>query len=78
MVRSFGIAAEEANVGLSVELIQRMRVQRVDKFGQKGEWREFGCCILVESFVFKRMDGSLVLKYEFRHPHQIKCKWRCV
>ncbi|KAL3510914.1 hypothetical protein ACH5RR_030315 [Cinchona calisaya] len=90
--RSFGRTAEEANVGLSVELVQRMkweqeragwegrndgqlRVERVEKFEEKGEWREFGCYVLVESFVFKRMDGSLVMSYEFRHPHQIKCRW---
>ncbi|KAL3510915.1 hypothetical protein ACH5RR_030316 [Cinchona calisaya] len=90
--RSFGRAGEEANIGLSVELVQRMkweqeragwvggkekelRVERVENFEGKGEWKEFGCYVLVESFVLKRMDGSLVMSYEFRHPHQIKCRW---
>ncbi|KAL3510912.1 hypothetical protein ACH5RR_030313 [Cinchona calisaya] len=90
--KSFGKAGEEAIVGLSVEIVRRMKweqeragwlggedrqasVERVEEFGEKGEWREFGCYVLVESFVIKRMDGSLVMTYEFRHPHKIKCRW---
>ncbi|CDP00528.1 unnamed protein product [Coffea canephora] len=90
--KSFGRAGEEATVGLSIELVQRMkweqeragwlggnerqvRVERIEYSGEKGEWREFGCFVLVESFVFKRMDGSLLMTYDFKHPHQIKCTW---
>ena len=54
---------------------REVRVELMEYFGEKGEWREFGCFVLVESFVFKRMDGSLLMTYDFKHPHQIKCTW---
>ncbi|XP_038892872.1 uncharacterized protein LOC120081783 [Benincasa hispida] len=46
------------------------------KFKEKGnKWKRFGCYVLVERFVVKRMDGSLVLTWEFRHTHQVRTKW---
>ena len=51
------------------------RVERVEEFNGTSEWTKFGCYILVERFVLKRMDGSLVLTYDFKHTHQIRCKW---
>ncbi|KAJ0652075.1 hypothetical protein HanOQP8_Chr15g0568031 [Helianthus annuus] len=48
------------------------RVKRNEKFEGIGGWKRFGCYILIERFVVKRMDGSLVLTYEFGHTHQIK------
>ncbi|KAL1807829.1 hypothetical protein ACET3Z_024819 [Daucus carota] len=49
---------------------------RVEKFGGgAGGWRKFGCYVLVERFVLKRMDGSLVMTYDFKHTHQVRCIW---
>nr|XP_043608650.1 uncharacterized protein LOC122580444 [Erigeron canadensis] len=48
------------------------RVNKQDKYEGGGVWKKFGCYILVERFVLKRMDGSLVLAYDFGHAHQIK------
>lgn len=46
------------------------------KFKEMGKrWKRFGCYVLVERFVVKRMDGSLVLTWEFRHTHQLTAKW---
>ncbi|KAL5791049.1 hypothetical protein ACOSQ2_005937 [Xanthoceras sorbifolium] len=39
------------------------------------QWRKFGCYVLVERFVLKRMDGSLLLTYDFKHTHHIRSKW---
>ncbi|KAJ0094778.1 hypothetical protein Patl1_16576 [Pistacia atlantica] len=54
---------------------KQVRVKKVEEFGGVGEWRNFGCYVLVERFVLKRMDGSLVLTYDFKHTHQIRSKW---
>ncbi|XP_015937013.1 uncharacterized protein LOC107462817 isoform X1 [Arachis duranensis] len=51
------------------------RIIREEKFGGAIKWENFGCYVLVESFVLKRMDGSFVLTYGFRHTNQIMCKW---
>lgn len=53
------------------------RVNKVEEFGgkMKSEWREFCCYVLVERFVLKRRDGSLVLTCDFRHTHQIRSRW---
>ncbi|CAI9276162.1 unnamed protein product [Lactuca saligna] len=47
-------------------------ITREEKFEGSGGWKRFGCYVLVERFVLKRMDGSLVLAYEFGHRHQIR------
>ncbi|XP_071693164.1 uncharacterized protein [Rutidosis leptorrhynchoides] len=49
------------------------KVNREEKFEGSGVWRRFGCYVLVERFVVKRMDGSLVLTYDFGHSHHVKC-----
>ncbi|XP_028803431.1 uncharacterized protein LOC114758550 [Neltuma alba] len=55
---------------------KQVRFERVEKFeGMSGMWRNFGFYLLVESFVLKRMDGSLVLAYDFRHSNHVKCCW---
>lgn len=41
----------------------------------QNEWNRFGCYVLVESFCLRTLDGKLVLRYDFRHTHKIKCKW---
>ncbi|KAL8549329.1 hypothetical protein ACS0TY_008248 [Phlomoides rotata] len=78
-------------VGLRVELVERMKweeerggwkgtgegkgvkISRVEK--SNGEWSEFECYVLVERFNLKRMDGSLMMSYDFKHLHQMKNKW---
>ncbi|XP_077236557.1 uncharacterized protein LOC143878127 [Tasmannia lanceolata] len=53
-----------------------VKVERMEKFGGgNGGWKKFGCYVLVERFVLRRMNGSVVLTYDFRHTHQIQCKW---
>ncbi|KGN52021.1 hypothetical protein Csa_009154 [Cucumis sativus] len=53
-----------------------IRTVRREEFEGKGTiWRRFRCYVLVEKFVLKRMNGTLVLTWEFRHTHQIRTKW---
>ncbi|XP_031478587.1 uncharacterized protein LOC116249591 [Nymphaea colorata] len=75
-------------VGLSQEIIEKMRneqgggrqeedqvsVKRVFECENNG-WTKFGCYVLEERYVLRRMDGTVVLTYIFKDPHQIKPKW---
>ncbi|VVA35355.1 PREDICTED: (DUF1262) [Prunus dulcis] len=58
---------------------RQVRVERVEEFGGTGGmWKRFGCHVLVERFVLKRMsvNGSFaLLTYDFKHTHQIRSKW---
>ncbi|KAK2428396.1 hypothetical protein QL285_026921 [Trifolium repens] len=54
---------------------RQVRITKVEEFGGINKWKKFGYYVLVESFVLKRMDGRLVLTYDFRHSHQIRNKW---
>lgn len=36
-------------------------------------WRRFGCYILVESFVLRKSDGSLVINFNFKNTDKIQC-----
>lgn len=54
---------------------KEVRVERVEENRSENGWRRFGCYVLVESFLLRRLDGSLVLKCSFRHTQRIKCKW---
>ncbi|XP_061986051.1 uncharacterized protein LOC133704984 [Populus nigra] len=91
--RSSSNGGGEASVGLSLEVVERMKweqeragwlggnesyatVKRVEEFGGIGGWKKLGCYVLVERFVLRRMDGSLVLTYDFKHTHQIRSKWK--
>ncbi|XP_017970502.1 PREDICTED: uncharacterized protein LOC18610106 [Theobroma cacao] len=38
-------------------------------------WKKFGCYVVVESFILKRMNGSLILTYDFNHTKQIRSRW---
>ena len=51
-------------------------VEMRKKWGLRGvwNWREFGY-VLVVRFVLKGMDGNIVVAYDFKHTHQIRCKW---
>lgn len=77
-------------IGLSMVIVERMRweeervrwvkegekrVRESMKSGLNEGWKRFGCYVLVESFVLKRMDGTLVLAYDFMHAHQVRSKW---
>ncbi|PIN13424.1 hypothetical protein CDL12_13950 [Handroanthus impetiginosus] len=77
-------------VGLRVEVVERMKweqerggwvggeereVKISKEFKESGDWRVFGCYVLVERFNLRRMDGSLVMCYDFKHFDVIKSKW---
>ncbi|KAJ9708030.1 hypothetical protein PVL29_000204 [Vitis rotundifolia] len=66
---------EQVRAGWDGEKKKEVRVERAEEYGGTGGWRKFGCYVLVETFVLKRMDGSLVLSHGFKHTHQIKCRW---
>lgn len=66
---------EEKRVGWVDGDEKHVKVNRVEEFGGVGEWKRFGCYVLVERFVLRRMDGSLVLTYDFKHTHQLRNKW---
>uniref|UniRef100_A0A0A0KR20 Uncharacterized protein n=2 Tax=Cucumis sativus TaxID=3659 RepID=A0A0A0KR20_CUCSA len=51
------------------------RVVRREEFKGKGMWKRFRCYVLVERFVLERMNGTLVLTWEFRQTHRIRTKW---
>jgi hypothetical protein len=69
------VAPAPAGNGGGEERIER--VERRDAGGQPepGHWRKFGCYLLVERFLLRRMDGSLALTCEFRHTDKINAKW---
>ncbi|KAI3892440.1 hypothetical protein MKX03_012658 [Papaver bracteatum] len=50
-------------------------VERVENFGGGNEWRRFLFFVLVERFVLRRMDGTLVLTCDYKHIHQTRSKW---
>ncbi|CAH2037924.1 unnamed protein product [Thlaspi arvense] len=55
---------------------ERSNIKRSERFkGGSSHWKNYKCYVLVESFELKRMDGSLVLTYEFRHVDKLKSKW---
>ncbi|XP_066336130.1 uncharacterized protein [Miscanthus floridulus] len=52
------------------------RIQRTERRDDGlGHWSKFGCYLLVERFVLRRMDGTVALTCEFRHTDKIKAKW---
>ncbi|KAL8161401.1 hypothetical protein V2J09_012890 [Rumex salicifolius] len=86
----FSTMDERARAGLSSLIIERMKWEeervgwvsnhgkqvmllRKEEFGTS--WARYGCYILVERFVLRRMDGSVFLTYSFNHTHQIRSKW---
>ncbi|KAL9166399.1 hypothetical protein ABFS82_05G026900 [Erythranthe guttata] len=54
---------------------KQVKINRVEEFKETKEWSEFGYYVLVERFNVKRMDGSLVLSYDFKHLHHMRAKW---
>ncbi|XP_074274721.1 uncharacterized protein LOC141598827 [Silene latifolia] len=54
---------------------KQVRVVKDEEYGGVIGWRSFGFYVLVESFVLKRNDGSIVMTYDFMHTHQLRSKW---
>ncbi|CAE5957380.1 unnamed protein product [Arabidopsis arenosa] len=52
-----------------------MTVKRLEKSTDGSLWKRYHCYVLIESFVLKRMDKSLVITYEFTHVDKLKTKW---
>lgn len=51
--------------------------ERMEKFdGKSDEWKKFEFYVMVESFILKRMDGSVVLTYDFRHTNHVEGIWK--
>eukprot|EP01018_Ginkgo_biloba_P007185 Gb_22146 [translate_table: standard] len=79
---------ELKGVRLSRHIIEKMKTDqgRVGKsadevltvkksFSSIGKGRKFACYVVVERYVLKRMDESIVLTYCFRNSNQIEGKW---
>ncbi|GAU48520.1 hypothetical protein TSUD_242980 [Trifolium subterraneum] len=67
---------EQEKVGWIGGKEKEFRVKKVEEFeGSVNGWKKFGCYVLVETFVIKRLDGSIVLTYAFKHSHQLRTKW---
>lgn len=86
-----GECRRRVSVGLSGSLYEKMRwvqetrgwfdgerevrVRGSKEVGSETGWTRFGCYVLVESFVLRRMDGSLLINFNFRNADKIVCKW---
>ncbi|KAF4364589.1 hypothetical protein F8388_015280 [Cannabis sativa] len=66
---------EEERVGFKVDEFERqVNVKRTEEFDGK-EWSKFRCYVLVERFVLKRVNGTILLTLDFKHTSQIRCTW---
>ncbi|KAL8150720.1 hypothetical protein V2J09_020528 [Rumex salicifolius] len=66
---------EQERIGWVRRDEKKMKMVRREEFGGEGLWLSFDCFVLVERFALKRLDGSLVLEYDFKHTNQGKIKW---
>ncbi|KAM3269396.1 hypothetical protein P3S67_030278 [Capsicum chacoense] len=80
---------EVTSLGLRREIVQRMkweqerggwqkqgRIKQVEENRESSTgWRRFSCYVLVESFVLRRMDKSLVMTCDFKHIDKVKSIW---
>ncbi|KAJ1412034.1 hypothetical protein SESBI_20673 [Sesbania bispinosa] len=66
---------EQERVGWIGGKEKQIRVKKVEEFEGTNGWKKFGCYVLVETFVLRRLDGSIVLTYAFKHYHQLRSKW---
>ncbi|KAL3644619.1 hypothetical protein CASFOL_009799 [Castilleja foliolosa] len=51
------------------------KINKVEEVKEGVVWSEFGCYALVERFNLKRIDGSLVMSYDFKHFNKLRTKW---
>jgi len=51
------------------------RVNKEEVYEGVNDWRSFGCYVLVETFVLKRNDGSIVMTFDFMHTRNSRTKW---
>ncbi|PIN10927.1 hypothetical protein CDL12_16472 [Handroanthus impetiginosus] len=88
--KRYGGGGQQMSVGLRAEIVERMKweherggwvggeereVKISKEFKGSGDWGVFRCYVLVERFNLSRMDGSLVLSYDFKHFDVMKSKW---
>ncbi|KAL2349042.1 hypothetical protein Fmac_003042 [Flemingia macrophylla] len=67
---------EQERVGWNGGTEKHVRVKKVEEFEETNNgWKKFACYVLVETFVLKTLDGSIVLTYAFKHHDQLKSKW---
>ncbi|KAH0672909.1 hypothetical protein KY290_025190 [Solanum tuberosum] len=80
---------EVMSLGLRREIVQRMkweqerggwkqqgRINQVEENRENSSgWRRFSCYVLVEKFVLRTMDISLVMTYDFKHIDKVKSIW---
>nr|XP_033516960.1 uncharacterized protein LOC104115345 isoform X2 [Nicotiana tomentosiformis] len=80
---------EVTSMGLREEIVQRMkweqerggwktqrRIKQVEQYRENSSgWRRFSCYVLVERFVLRRMDRSLVMTYDFKHIDKVQSIW---
>ncbi|WOL07922.1 hypothetical protein Cni_G16672 [Canna indica] len=53
------------------------KVKRVEEYrGGPGVWKRFGCYVLVERFVSRKMDGSKVLMVDFKRNKKVRRRRR--
>lgn len=66
---------EQRRVGCKGEGKKQVKINIKNKIGETGKnWTKFALFVLVERFVFKRLNGSIVLTYDFKHAHVIRAK----
>ena len=66
---------EQRRFGWNAGNGRQVRVTKAEEFDGANKWKKFSSYVLVESFLLKRMDGKLMLTYDYRHSHQIRSKW---
>ncbi|KAH0668497.1 hypothetical protein KY289_022990 [Solanum tuberosum] len=88
--KSYGKDGNEvASLGLRHEIVERMkweqqrggwqnqgRIKQVEENRENSNrWRRLSCYVLVERFVLRRMDRSVVMTYDFKHIDKVKSIW---
>lgn len=54
--------------------LEDVRVEGENEIKSENGWRKFGCYVLVESLVLRRMDGSLLINFNYKNTDRIQCK----
>ncbi|KAL3526667.1 hypothetical protein ACH5RR_011323 [Cinchona calisaya] len=54
--------------------VEDVRVEGENEIKSENGWRRFGCYVLVESFVLRRLDGSLLINFNFKNTNRFQCK----